>query len=401
MSYSIVFMEDTIQRLLIMTKKELLKEYRSFKRKMMKEYRVSRPSDITGGKGMKLNRTDFSSLMKNIKHRISQGEKKQLVVKDELLKYWKNKSHLSSDVVMKKLKSKGLVTTENEVESSDDELNEGGGMFEDVGVIHRDEVEPTVKKIEEALNIPTLLSQVVGSTGKKEYSGDIDIAINIGEDITEFQNTLLETFGKDNVNVQGKLLSIRAPIVEYNCNKHERKPRTGFVQVDFINGNVPWLKFFYFSPDETESKLKGAHRNMAITALSAFLDREESDELDDHGRPITVTRWKWSPKNGFFKIKRESVLNNQGRWNKKRLDTAISEEIYDPEIIVSTLFNGNTDISIMDSVESIVKAINENYDAETCSKIFSRMAENFKNNHSKKIKPLTANDVPEEIGAYF
>lgn len=94
---------------------ELGKEFRSYKRSKLKEYRVSRPSDISGGRGTtsSLGGTDFRSLMQNIKARISQGEKRNLVVKDELIKYWKDKSKKSTKDILKRFNTASLVTSES------------------------------------------------------------------------------------------------------------------------------------------------------------------------------------------------------------------------------------------------------------------------------------------------
>lgn len=94
--------------------KDLDQKYRSYKREKLKEYRVSRPSDISGGRGSasSLGGTDFKSLMNSIKKRISQGEKKNLVVKDELIKFWKKKSKKSAADILKRFNASSLVTSE-------------------------------------------------------------------------------------------------------------------------------------------------------------------------------------------------------------------------------------------------------------------------------------------------
>jgi hypothetical protein len=68
-------------------------------------------------------------------------------------------------------------------------LNEGGAM-PGVGPIHISEIEPTLDALEKVLGID-LKNNVLGSVGKKEFSGDIDVALQIDTDkIPEFTKRL-------------------------------------------------------------------------------------------------------------------------------------------------------------------------------------------------------------------
>ena len=70
-----------------------------------------------------------------------------------------------------------------------DFFNESGSA-PGVGPIHRDEIEATLKPLSNALGVD-LVSQALGSVGKKQFSGDIDVAIKIPpEKIDEFGEML-------------------------------------------------------------------------------------------------------------------------------------------------------------------------------------------------------------------
>ena len=56
-----------------------------------------------------------------------------------------------------------------------------GGAMPGVGAIHIDEIEPTLDSLEKVLGID-LKNNTLGSVGKKEFSGDIDIALEISPD---------------------------------------------------------------------------------------------------------------------------------------------------------------------------------------------------------------------------
>jgi hypothetical protein len=70
--------------------------------KKLNEYRLSRPSDISGN--TKLSGNDLRSLMTNIKRRVVKGEKRKKIVKDELVKFWKNKGVSHRERILKGLK---------------------------------------------------------------------------------------------------------------------------------------------------------------------------------------------------------------------------------------------------------------------------------------------------------
>ena len=67
-------------------------------------------------------------------------------------------------------------------------LNESGSA-PGVGPIHIDEIKPTLDPISKFLGVD-LMSMTLGSVGKKEFSGDIDVAINIPPaDLTNFKKS--------------------------------------------------------------------------------------------------------------------------------------------------------------------------------------------------------------------
>ena len=59
-------------------------------------------------------------------------------------------------------------------------LNEGGSA-PGVGPIHKDEMQATLAPLESALGID-LYNNMLGSAGKKQFSGDIDVAVTVEQD---------------------------------------------------------------------------------------------------------------------------------------------------------------------------------------------------------------------------
>ena len=279
-------------------------------------------------------------------------------------------------------------------------LTEGGNAFSNVGAIHISEIEPTINGLAQVLQIPDLGSHVLGSVGKKEYSGDVDIALKPKnpEELGKFIERLKKVLGQENVRQVGGLITTAVKIQGYNPKKDKRQPRTGYVQVDFIFGNPEWLKLYFHSPSSKDSKLKGTHRNLAIASIAAHVDRQSSDEIDSYGRPVKIIRWKWSPKDGLVKVERTSRKKATGGWVKKQDDKVISEPVTDAKGIADVLFQGKADAKVLDSAESLIAAVKKYYTADAAESVFRTMARNF------DTKPDLAGgdfEYPPEVAKYM
>jgi hypothetical protein len=254
-------------------------------------------------------------------------------------------------------------------------LNEGGNAFTDVGAIHISEIKPTLEWLAKQIRLPEIKKQTLGSVGKKEYSGDIDVVVNLDrEEMKELSTKLRKLLGEENVKgVAGNVIT-RVPIKNYDETKDERGPRTGYVQVDFFSGDPEWMQVYYHGPGD-ESKLKGVHRNLLIAAIAEFVDRKASKEKDDFGRPLTAVRWRWSPKEGLIKVAVKSKRNHQGGWAKAQDAEHISDPIRNADLIADKLFKGKADASALNSVESLIAATKNVFSPKVQEKIFGAAAE--------------------------
>ena len=249
-----------------------------------------------------------------------------------------------------------------------------GGAMPGVGPIHISEIEPTLNELEKSLGID-LKNNVLGSVGKKEFSGDIDVALQIETDaIPEFiqkleKSSLVLDIAKSSV------IMTKVKIVDYDGEKTTSKPRTGYVQLDFMPGDPGWLKTYYHSPSEKESKYKGVFRNIMIATIAAVLDRKDSEETIPDGRPVESERWMWSPTDGLVRIRRTPVPNKKGDgYTKKNKNEIIQKPIKDaPGIAAALNLDGPEDLN---SYESLTDAIKKNYPKELVDKILDGFAEN-------------------------
>jgi hypothetical protein len=255
--------------------------------------------------------------------------------------------------------------------------SEGGGAVPGVGTIHISEIKETLLALSDEVEFPFDLNDyTVGSTGKRDYSGDIDLVIPPEwwpHGSRALKEDLDNIFGQDNVKMYGSAVHLKYPIKNYDATKQERLPRTGYVQVDFNIGNVEWEKFYHFSPGSV-SAYKGAHRNLAIAAITAVTNTKDNPEQDSYNRPITQVRWKWSPK-GFMRVQRTSKYNfDNETWMKKQDEDILDGPYHDPEYITKIIFPKG---GILDSLETIIEGVKKNYTEKQQSAIWERMAANF------------------------
>ena len=252
-------------------------------------------------------------------------------------------------------------------------LNEGGAM-PGVGPIHISEIEPTLDALEKALGID-LKNNALGSVGKKEFSGDIDVALQIDTDkIPEFTKRLEKTPLILDI-AKSSVIMTKVQIVGYDESKTTSKPRTGYVQVDFMPGDPDWMKTYYHSPAETESKYKGVFRNLMIASIAGVWDRQDSEETTADGRPMESERWMFSPTEGLIKVNRTPVPKKSGEgYTKQNKNTKISKGIKNAEEIAKTLgLDGAADLN---SFESLLAAIKKNYPNDLVQKIIHNFKEN-------------------------
>lgn len=263
----------------------------------------------------------------------------------------------------------------------------GGNAFANVGKIHQSEVNETVAEVMTKLKIKKY--RILGSTGKKPFSGDIDIAVDDSlissvnsEGRTELVTKLSRVVGMDNIRIYGNCHSIQYPIIGYrsDINTGETVKRTGLVQIDFIPGDLDWLEFFYFW--DSGSKLKGTHRNIAISTLATHVGVKVYDEtLDESGRFSNFSRYKWSPKNGLQYVNRVTPRDRNGNFRKTQRESILSDGITDPDRIAEILFSGKLGKEYLNSAETVIDAIQQVY-PDNAHDILRHIAYRFENNHN-------------------
>lgn len=181
--------------------------------------------------------------------------------------------------------------------------------------IDRKDIVPTIKWLEKITGLE-LTDHLLGTTGKKKVSGDIDIAIDANQvDKNEFVSKLSQYIEKQGgdpkkwIKKSGISVHFKTPILGDDAN--------GFVQTDFMFGERDWLKWSMTGGREG-SELKGSHRHIILSSIAKF-------------RGL-----KWSFQNGLMNRETNEVITKDPNNIAKKLlgQTATYKDLVDPESII-------------------------------------------------------------------
>lgn len=186
----------------------------------------------------------------------------------------------------------------------------GGNIFENTTSIKLENIKPTIQTYIDRLGtiFPTKAHsltyfEVVGSTGKKAVSGDIDLAIDLSHLVRNFSETELAKWGFTIEEHQEAFLKIKKrartatshmcrtrallqliakKLIDNGIPVDFKKVNAGniftsfpqydemgnptgeHVQIDWMVGDIEWLRFAYYS--HGEEGLKGLHRTQLMLA---------------------------------------------------------------------------------------------------------------------------------------
>ena len=194
-------------------------------------------------------------------------------------------------------------------------LFEGGNVFKladgqpATTRISRENVVPTVQWLEQLTGL-NLVDNMLGSTGRKETSGDLDLGIDetkISKDIL-VQQLLKRGIKAEDIRKSGDSVHLKTPILGDAGN--------GYVQTDFMFGDPEFQKF---ALNTGESDFKGVHRALLLASIAK------------------AQGMKWSYKNGLMDRETNEVISKN------------------PAEIAEKLLGGT--VADMASVETIVKKI--------------------------------------------
>ena len=252
-------------------------------------------------------------------------------------------------------------------------LSEGGSM-PGVGAIHIDEINPTLIPLEKELGID-LRNNALGSVGKREFSGDIDVALKIDtDDLPAFVKRL-----EDSPQILGvtksSVIMTKVKIQNFDQAKDDGRPRTGYVQVDFMPGDPDWLKTYYHSPHEKDSKYKGVYRNLLIASIAGQYKINNTVQTIDDGRPEESERFMFSPRDGLVRVSRKPVPKANGTGFTKKNNNKIIDGPWKNANDIATNLGLDSGEDLY-SYETLVNAIKKNMSEKEQSEIFTAFVNN-------------------------
>lgn len=222
-------------------------------------------------------------------------------------------------------------------------LFEGGNVFkDDAGTIltkriARADVIPTVQWLETITGLE-LTDHMLGTTGKKETSGDLDLAIDANEvNKDEFAKKLADYIGKQGGNPKewikksGVSVHFKTPI--------KGDDALGYVQADFMFGERDWMKFSMTGGGEN-SPYKGAHRHMLLSSIAK------------------AKGMKWSFQNGLVNRETNEIITKDPNEIAKKLlgQMASAKHLESVESILDVIMKlPNYDELVADARESLAK----------------------------------------------
>lgn len=233
-------------------------------------------------------------------------------------------------------------------------LLEGGNVFKDkkgeplTQRIDRDNVVPTVQWLERLTGL-SLTDNMLGTTGRKETSGDIDLGVDETkiDKQTLINQLLANQVRPEDIRKSGDAVHYKAPILGDEAN--------GFVQVDFMFGDPKWQQFSLTGSPEG-SPFKGLHRHILLSSIAKHYGL------------------KWSQKNGLISRETNKVITK------------------DPAEIADKLIGGT--VKDLESVESIINKIQKNPD-------YQYMVKDAKDSFSKANLVLPEDKALPGTGEWF
>ena len=218
---------------------------------------------------------------------------------------------------------------------------------------------------------------LLGSTGKKESSGDLDLGFDL-------------TFNKNDISIEsaiGQLYdyvkSISQSEVKINEFTHDMI-HFGFpqydkhgnligktVQVDILFTVTPeFCKFYMYSPSEKESSFKGAHRNDLLRAIAKVISFQPI-KIDNNGNLLTWIQFDLCS-NGMFNCVKTIVDENDNhlKWGDTDEDLEIGYAVdlskklisADPNEVIKYLIGNKYKINDIDTFEKLLNIIEHDND---------------------------------------
>lgn len=215
-------------------------------------------------------------------------------------------------------------------------LTEGGNVFKNADGseatqrIARDNVVPTVQWLEGLTGL-NLVDNMLGTTGKKESSGDLDLAVDatkVTKDVL-IQQLLNRGIDRADIRKTGDSVHLKTPILG--------DPNNGYVQTDFMFGNPDWQRWSLRGAGEG-SPYKGVHRQVLMASIAK------------------AQGMKWSYKNGLVDRETNEIISQNPAEIAQKLINGTPADLESVETIVAKIKSrADYDQLVADAKEALAK----------------------------------------------
>lgn len=223
-------------------------------------------------------------------------------------------------------------------------LSEGGNVFKDANGnpltirIAQTDVPATIAWLEQLIGMPLPRERWLGSTGKAPTSGDLDIAIYLGDLTKDQLYAKLTSWAEDHkqdprdwIRKSGEAIHFKTPITG--------RPAKGYVQTDFMFLHDPVWGTFY-QQGGANSAYKGLYRNVLMSSIAkaqnkkitnrGLVDRSTNQVIETD--PDAIARAVLNPKATALDLATvESIYSALKNDPKKKLKVADFEAYLERE----------------------------------------------------------------------
>lgn len=256
----------------------------------------------------------------------------------------------------------------------------GGNAFPGLPMVRvrREDVASTVSHVVSVMNVPGFsfeyaMSNLMGSAGKQDDSGDLDFAINnkaarfVGEadlpvfklkDVAARAREVLPAGHVQTKTLKGGQFQTAFPVAG--------DPTKGYVQVDFVAGNPEWLKFSHFSPGKDVSPYKGV---MMSTMLGVLAKMHKDFELLEGDQRVARVGLRFDLEKGLYRQWKLRKLEGQGMSvvTADEFETAVAtsprfvrlSHVTEPSEVLRLLFGMPVDQEEVNTFEKLVAKVQQ------------------------------------------
>lgn len=205
-------------------------------------------------------------------------------------------------------------------------LKEGGNVFKDADKniltkrINQADVDPTLKWLEQVLQID-LVNNKLGTTGRRDTSGDLDIAVDQAKYSKDDLVAKLSAWCKQH-NLNPKEWIKKSGISVHFKTPINGDDKQGYVQTDLMFGEPSWMAWSLRGA-YGDSPFKGMHRQVLMSSLAK------------------VNGLTWSPNKGLLNRETKEIVSKDADEIARMLlgNGAKKDDLEDVESIIAFIKN--------------------------------------------------------------